>query len=464
MAPLFAGAVPRVVGCDNVQRSLINGDERRAKTSGIPAWLGCVVRWIAVFACALFSAQFAIATVLYEDYRGVYRSPSLTTLPLISGYYVNGPEPGAPNQLQPIKDLSALAVNPSVNAINGPNGTTAVGGQINYAQGDNVLCNRDPGGNGTDGVCVNDHKMGRVIYARVRFTAAGTHTLRITHDDQVQVDMSSSYTNTNFRNALYDIPVAQVSSYTNDASTAAAAMATWHTLGAFSASVNSCALVRVYWNNTGGINHLRLWWTLPNGTSQLVPAAQLYDPSVAPGAECAGTIASTTPSIALTKNVASRAPGDQFTVQVASDAAGNAVLKQGTTSGTATGDQATAALTVVAGTKYYLRDVVNNNPSGLAAYTPTMAACTGGNTAAFESTGVWSVTPTGTNQVKCTITNTAKIYTVQATAGLGGTASCTPNSAYYGGGEYMYCCACGRLRIFELDGRVCRAECGVYLV
>ena len=435
VVPLFADVLPGAVGLGYTLRGLIRGGVGGWQATGIYARLRCITRWIVVLACALFFAQFAAATVLYEDYRGVYRSPSLTTLPLAPGYYVNGPEPAAPNQLRPIDDLSVLAANPAVNAINGPNGTVVAGGQINYAQASNTLCNNDllQAGNPTSTECATDHKMGRVIYARIRFLTAGTYALRVTHDDQVQLDMSSSYGNLDFRNALYDIPVARVASYTNDTSDAATAFSIGHDLGSYTASANSCALIRVYWNNTGGINHLRLWWKRGNQTAALIPGAQLYDPSVAPGAgECTSTIASTTPSISLTKNVASRAPGDQFTVQIASDALGATVLKQGTTSGTGTGDQETVAATVTAGTTYYLRDVVVNNPSGLAAYIPTMAACTGGNTATVVSPGVWSVRPTGTNQVKCTITNAAITYTVQATAGLGGTASCTPNPAYYG--------------------------------
>ena len=116
-----------------------------------------------------------------------------------------------------------------------------------------------------------------------------------------------------------------------------------------SPGANTCALIRVYWNNTNGYNHLRLWWGT-SGSPSIIPASALFDPSVQPAAgTCTQSISSTSPSITLTKNVASRAPGDQFTIQIADDPSGSSVKKQGTTSGTGLGDQESIALVATAG-------------------------------------------------------------------------------------------------------------------
>ena len=380
------------------------------------------------------AVQHAGAAILFEDYRGTNASPTaVSTVPTVpADYYVNGPEPAAPNGFVPLDNLRALSSDPT-NAINGPGGTVSTTGNIDFAPATLTLCNNDlsKGGNVTSPSCLS-HAMGRVIYARIRFPNSGNYTIRATHDDQVQVDLSSQYTNTDFRNALYNIPAARMASYSDDATNGGQALNVGQVVGTYnSPGANTCALIRVYWNNTNGYNHLRLWWGT-SGSPSIIPASALFDPSVQPAAgTCTQSISSTSPSITLTKNVASRAPGDQFTIQIADDPSGSSVKKQGTTSGTGLGDQESIALVATAGSTYYLRDVPSN-AAGIAAYTPTII-CTGGNSPTLVSPGVWSIVPTGSNQLACTITNTAKTYTVGATVtGTGGTVSCTPTTVYYG--------------------------------
>jgi uncharacterized repeat protein (TIGR01451 family) len=323
-----------------------------------------------------------------------------------------------------LNDLQTLAGDPN-KAVE-----TGTGTNINFAPGvpatpaSYTLCNANatgaPGieaGNVNSPACAR-RKMGRVVYARLHFPTAGNYTLRVTHDDQVQVDMSSFYSSPNYHNALYDIPVGKLDSYTSDdnADGSSTASGTVSTLGTYTAQANSCALIRVYWNNTNGRSFLRLKWTRPGPVTEFIPAERLFDPSTsAPTTEpnaCTTSITNTEPSITLNKTVAGRAiPADQFTVQIATAATGGTTLKQDTTSGSDTGaGQATASVLVTTPATYYLRDVMSNGR--LAAYN-TEISCQKNGAGTFNPTltgtpGVWSAAMSGSDKLICTITNTPK--------------------------------------------------------
>ena len=118
-----------------------------------------------------------------------------------------------------------------------------------------------------------------MIYAVLRFPTAGTYTFEVAHDDQVEVDFSSLYaasTPANYRNYNYNIPVGSLQSYTSDD-------ATFESLpGNFVIpQANTCYVMRIYWNNVGNKNDLRLGWTIPGATSSvIVPSSVLSDPSL----------------------------------------------------------------------------------------------------------------------------------------------------------------------------------------
>ena len=59
------------------------------------------------------AVQHAGAAILFEDYRGTNASPTaVSTVPTVpADYYVNGPEPAAPNGFVPLDVKSRLVIN-----------------------------------------------------------------------------------------------------------------------------------------------------------------------------------------------------------------------------------------------------------------------------------------------------------------------------------------------------------------
>lgn len=337
-------------------------------------------------------------TVRWEDYRGNSRVGTVYTGPAGAPTFANNTGSGADR----LNALRAIAANPA-NAVR-----TGTATNINYRQATNHLCNVDATGNNSATSC-GFQAMGRVSHALIQFPQAGTYNVSIAHDDNVELGFSSDYANTAYRTASYDVPVGTVNDWTTNEDT-------YVSLGSFTAAnANSCALVRVYWLNHGGINFARLRWTLPgSGTPVIIPATAFRDPADAASANgCNGSITGNGTTITLNKVLgAPRAdPADQFTVQIGTTSTAGTV-REAITSGAGVGQQAsTGALAVTTGTTYYLRDTMAaSSASTLAgAYTASIS-CTR-NGVAFTPSGAsptWSVVPAANNQIVCTITNTAR--------------------------------------------------------
>ncbi|ANB16197.1 PKD domain protein [Dokdonella koreensis DS-123] len=369
-----------------------------------PAAAGNLLRSAAM---ALLAGAFVVlaapagATTVWEDYQGrasVPGSPGTSDPPL----------PAAANNYL---NLSAGAVN-NLRAVSAdPANATRTGSSPAIDNGLNVtLCNLvdNPSSTACDLLL-----QGRVTYALIRFPTAGTWALSVAHDDEVEVQLSTDYTNTNYRNASYDIPVGAIGSWTTSP-------AVFESLGNFTVGQpDSCALLRMYWNNQGGINFARLAWrtpaSAPVSAGVLIPAAQLFDPGdPASSAGCAGSITGTGTSITLNKIVDSRVDvADQFRVRVANG--GNAGdFREAITVGSGIGQQAsTGAMPATAGVGYRLVDAMaSGSASTLDAYQASIE-CTRNGTPFVPtpvSTGteiVWEVTPAANEQITCNITNAA---------------------------------------------------------
>lgn len=361
------------------------------RSGGTAALLGVMLLWLAATVPAL--AQ----TVRWEDYRGDSRVGATYTGPAGRPTFANNTGTGADR----LNALRAIASNPA-NAVR-----TGTAGNINYRFGEYNLCNLDNAA--ASATSCGLQVMGRVSYALIQFPQAGTYNLSIAHDDNVSVELSSDYANTAYRTASYSVPVGSVDNWTSGEEDYA-------TLGSFTAAnANSCALIRVYWLNHGGINFARLRWTLPGGGAPaIIPASAFRDPAAAASATgCNGSITGNGTTITLNKLLGAprAAASDQFTVQIGTSAAGGTV-REATTSGDGVGQQAsTGALAVTTGTTYYLRDLMAaGSASTLAGAYTAAIACTRNGTA-FTPAGAsptWNVTAAANDQIVCNITNTAR--------------------------------------------------------
>lgn len=379
-----------------------------AEQPKIPGLKFGLIAFALVLAGALLAGQAMAQTVRWEDYRGSDSVGGTTyTGPAGAPTFSNNPSSG-----DPVTNLRALAVNPA-NAVR-----TGTGTDINYRDGavtgTYTLCDiRASGGNVNSPAC-SYQEQGRVAYALIQFPQAGTYTIAAAHDDNVVVELSPDYTNTNYRAASYSILAGAVGSYSANEND-------YQTFGNFTApNANSCALIRIWWTNAGGLNYNRLQWTTPNpgSVTQIIPASAFKDPAAAASsANCNGSI--TTNTIQLNKVIGSprRNANDQFTVLIDTNATGTNVATA-TTAGSGTGQQASANLNPAnLGTTYYLREVMaSGSSSTLTQYTATMS-CTR-NGAAYTPTQVgsannrrWSIsTALGSDSsinFICTITNTA---------------------------------------------------------
>lgn len=348
------------------------------------------------------SSYSAHSQVIWEDYQGNSRITGTSGQDLPGPFYANGTGTST-DRLNALRTISANAGN----AVR-----TGTSTSINYATSNLTLCNLDSDTAGTGAACQAD-AQGRVIYAVLRLPNAGNYSFSLAHDDDIDLDFSTAYASTNYRTASYDVPIGEASEYTaNDT--------TYESLaGTVSApTANSCVLVRLYWNNVGGINHLRLRWTRPNNrgngtTTEVIPATYYMPPGTTTG--CGGSITTTARSLTLNKSVGATgraSDDDQFMVAI-TNALGTTSLASATTSGAGTGQQAsTGAIFVNAGTTYRLIDTMASGSAfTLAAYTPSIACTMNGASATTTSisTGVWSITVPATGvsnqQFICTITN-----------------------------------------------------------
>jgi uncharacterized repeat protein (TIGR01451 family) len=350
-------------------------------------------------------------SVLWEDYRGLDSVVG-------DGDYI-GP-PGAPkfdnypgNAAMPL--LRSIAADPDNAA------RTGSSADINFRQNprdQTALCDAAAGTGWENSQACLYQAQGRVLYALVSFPQAGTYTLSAAHDDNLAVELSTDYANTNYRAASYDIPVGALASYTSSDTV-------FETIGTFSAAnANSCALIRVYWLNQGGVNHTRLRWTRPGGVTEIVPASAFRDPSLPTSANgCNGSITGNGTAITLNKVLGSPRldASDQFTLEIGTSAAGGTV-RSATTAGSGTGQQAsTGAYAASTGTTYYLREVMApGSASALAGYEATIACTRNGVAYAPSQEGPpanrrWRVNPAANDQIVCTITNTAPMADLSVT-------------------------------------------------
>lgn len=351
-------------------------------------------RWVVGAMLAACLGNAAAQTVRWEDYRGNANVGTYTGPPG-RPTFANNTGSGEDR----LNALRAIAADPA-NAVR-----TGTAPDINYRVASYNLCNSGAGS--VSATSCGLQAMGRVSYALIQFPAAGTYNVSVAHDDNVELGFSSDYANTAYRTASYDVPVGSVNDWT-------ASEETYVSLGNFTAAnANSCALVRVYWLNYGGINHARLRWTLPgSGTAVIIPSTAFRDPAAAASATgCNGSITGNGTTITLNKVVgAPRAiASDQFTVQIGTTSAAGTV-REATTAGT--GQQAsTGALAVTTGTTYYLRDTMAAGSASTLAGAYTAAIVCTRNGVAFTPAGAsptWNVTPAANDQIVCTITNIAR--------------------------------------------------------
>ncbi|MDO8034107.1 hypothetical protein O3297_11845 [Janthinobacterium sp. SUN128] len=230
----------------------------------LPQFSKCHVVPLALASLLLGAAAPASAQVLWEDYRGIERVPANPLAP----NYNNGFNAGSAGRLA---SLAALATNPPANAARmgtSPQLDWANGTAGNPAQ----LCNLDT--QQTSAAC-RAWIMGRVMYTLVVFPQAGNYKFSVAHDDDVKVDFSTQYS-TNYRNTVYNVPVGSVAEYSNNETDFQNLAGNFN-----SATPGGCYLARVLWNNVGGINYLHMRWTRPDNVTEIIPAAQLRDPSLA---------------------------------------------------------------------------------------------------------------------------------------------------------------------------------------
>ena len=353
----------------------------------------------------------AHATVVWEDYQGTNGMLGTSNQDKPGPSYNNNSATGAINR-NLLRTIAADINNAT---------RTGTSPDINFTAASGSLCNTsnsaagagyDPAGTGA--TCQAD-AQGRVVYALVKFPTAGSFTFAAAHDDEVDLDLSSDFGNVNYRTASYNLPVGDAASFTANENT-------FENLAGVvsSPSANACILLRLYWNNAGGINHLRLRWTRPSGVVEIIPATVLFDPGLAASSVgCTGTVTSSGTSVILNKIVGSTGrarAADQFQIAV-TDTATNIILSSGTTSGSGTGQQAsTGASLINTGVTYRLSDAMNaGSTSTLASYNPTIACTRSG--LAYTPGGSapdWTVSATALNQqIVCTITNARRAATLR---------------------------------------------------
>lgn len=388
-----------------------------------------VTRWIMV-PTLLVVCSAATANVVWEDYQGQKSILGSNNQNKAGPDYDNATGSAETD----LANLRAIAATPSNATRTGTSST------VDNSAASLTLCDTSPSGDpaGSGVACLAD-AQGRVVYALIKFPQAGSYSIAVAHDDEVDLDFSSDYSNTSYRSASYDLPVATAGSWTNDENT-------FETLGTVNApAANSCVVMRLYWNNAGGRNFLRLRWTKPNSTVEIIPGGQMFDPGTASSSN--GCNASITGPGTITLNKAIGASGrvaaaDQFTVAVALDSTG-AVAASATTSGTGTGQQATTGATIVGvGTTYRLTDAMaTGSTNTIASYIPTIA-CTRNGTA-FTPGGaapLWTTTAAANDQVVCTITNTRAppITVSKAAFPIYDPVNITTNPKFLPGGALQY--------------------------
>lgn len=368
--------------------------------SRVISWLTSLVALFVVFTATPLRAQ-----AVWEDYQGdtnvlgnlMQDKPGVT--------YSNS----TGNYLTDLANLRAIAATPAYATRTGTAST------IDFGEAGNTLCNLWADSWGSSDACQND-ATGRVLYVMVKFPAAGQYSFTAAHDDGIDIDLSSDYANTSYRTANYDIAVGQPALGWTDGDNFFDPVP-----GSFNAGgTNRCALMRIYWNNNGGPTRLRLAWTKPDGTTEIVPSTQLAHPGQATSSTgCTGTITNTANQAWLTVNKLVGTSGriaaaDQFTISVTT---GVTKLSSASTSGSGTGQAAsTGAFTISTLTTYVLGDVMAaGSGSAITLYNRTIS-CTR-NGLAFTpggSAGAWTIAASSSaDAVVCNITNARKTALLQ---------------------------------------------------
>ncbi|MBS0218802.1 MAG: hypothetical protein JSR63_11600 [Proteobacteria bacterium] len=368
-----------------------------------------------VLAGLLLAGQAMAQGVRWEDYRGDQNvaSDANYTGPAGAPKFTNYPNSVAIGNLRTVSANAANAVR---------TGTSAT---IDFASGatDSLCDNR----NNTTSTPCTLQAQGKVAYALVQFPQAGTYTIAAAHDDNVVIELSPDFTNTNYRTASYSILAGQVSDWSSSETD-------FQTFGTFTAAnANSCALLRMYWNNQAGLNYNHLQWTTPGGTSQIIPASALRDPAAVTSANgCNGSITGNVAGITLNKVIGSPRinAADQFTIEIGTTAGGGTVATA-TTTGAGTGQQASTSFATTTGTTYHVREVMaTGSSSAITAYTAAISCTRNGTAFTPTSEGNasrrrWSLGSAGaTDQVVCTITNTNTVVKPTVTVSkvsIGGT-------------------------------------------
>ena len=203
------------------------------------------------------------------------------------------------------------------------------------SRNETALCDSAAGGGWQNSQACRYQAQGRVLYSLISFPAAGNYTLRAAHDDNLVVELSADYANTNYRNASYGIPVGQLGAWTSNDET-------FETVGTFNAAnANSCALIRVYWTSraesttTGCSGHVRA--TSPKSS----PPRRSATPRCPPAPTAATVRSAATATLTLNKVLGSPrlVASDQFTIEIGTNPA-TGTVRSATTSGDGTGQQA----------------------------------------------------------------------------------------------------------------------------
>ena len=217
-------------------------------------------------------SNLVFAQVHWEDYRGTSAVPASVD-PLVTSKptFDNNTASAITN----LKNLLAASSNGSgaVRSGNSPN--------IDWATNSYQLCTM---GVSASAASCAVQAMGRVAYTTIRFPQAGVYTLQVAHDDDILYELSADYTTPDFRSVNYGIPVGQFSRWTANDNT-------FNSFGNFtSPKANSCARMRVYWANGGGIDRNRLQWIRPDKVTEIVPSSAFLEPDGSQSSECSSAI------------------------------------------------------------------------------------------------------------------------------------------------------------------------------
>ncbi|MGE8318098.1 MAG: hypothetical protein ACN6O3_05075 [Comamonas sp.] len=212
-------------------------------------------------------ASTAGALVRFDNFRGSQNVPT----PVVQPSYVN--YDGQKHDVQ-MQNLIDFAAGPSSNIASSGTDTN-----INWIRNSNTLCS-----NGSGSQACADRLQGRVTYALVKFPTAGTYYFGAAHDDEVKIEFSTTFASmdpANYRNYDYNVPVGGVGPWTSGDNG-------YDTIpGNFVVSQpGACYAMRIYWNNQGGVNLLRLGWRMSTPPASptaadypFIPDANLRDPA-----------------------------------------------------------------------------------------------------------------------------------------------------------------------------------------